>query len=210
MNAQQNGKIMNNFKPTVRKISVLTAAILFTFLTSQAQVRYTQNAAKISIAGTSTLHDWHMASSEVTCEAVFETNAKGEPVRLTSLNVTLPAESLKSGKGAMDKNAYSALKTDVQKQIAFQLVSAELSSKTIESKGKLKIAGTSKQIDLASAYVTLPDHSIQCKGSKKILMTDYGVEPPTFMFGSVTTGNEITVSFELILVPANIKPVTLN
>src|SRR5205085_5914337 len=113
-----------------------------------------------------------------------------------SLVFSLAAESLKSGKSAMDKNAYNALKTDINKQIAFQLVSAKIEGNKILCTGKLKIAGTTKQIDVEVAYTTLPGGSLQCKGSKKILMTDYKVEPPTFMFGSVTTGDEITISFD--------------
>jgi hypothetical protein len=38
-----------------------------------------------------------------------------------------------------------------------------------------------------------------CKGSKKIKMTDFNVEPPSFMFGSVKTGDEITVTFDVTL-----------
>jgi len=30
-------------------------------------------------------------------------------------------------------------------------------------------------------------------------MTDFKVEPPSFMFGTIKTGDEITVSFEAVL-----------
>jgi polyisoprenoid-binding protein YceI len=110
----------------------------------------------------------------------------------------------------MDKNAYKALKTEVHKQIAFQLISSKIEGKTIHSSGKLRIAGVAKQVDLDVTYTVLPGGALKFKGSKKIVMTDYGVEPPSFMFGSVTTGDEITVSFEVTLAPAKVSPVTLN
>jgi polyisoprenoid-binding protein YceI len=151
-----------------------------------------------------------MTSNEASYDVAFETNSSGDPVRLSSLIVSLPAESLKSEKTAMDKNAYKALKTDAHKQIAFQLVSSKLDGKTIHCSGKLKVAGTTKQIDVEVTYSVLPGGALKCKGSKKIVMTDYGVEPPSFMFGTVTTGDEITVSFDVTLIPAKAQPVPLN
>ena len=110
----------------------------------------------------------------------------------------------------MDKNAYAALKTDKNKQITFQLKSGKIDGKTIQCLGTLTIAGTTKQIDVDATYTILPDGSIQCKGSKKLAMRDYNVEPPSFMFGSVTTGNEITVSFDVVLALKKAQPITLN
>jgi polyisoprenoid-binding protein YceI len=201
---------MNNIS-SITKIGMLTLMIALASPAIQGQTRYTPNTpSKITIAGTSTLHDWTMASSETTYEAQFEVDADGAPVRLASLTFTVPAESLKSGKGAMDKNAYSALKTDTYKQIAFQLSSASMDAKTIQCAGKLKVAGVTKQVEVDVTYTLLPGNIIQCKGTKKIKMTDYGVEPPSFMFGSVTTGDEITISFEVTLAPRDVKTVSLN
>ena len=183
-------------------VSLLALAVVLFSLSSKAQSRYVQtNSSRISISGTSTLHEWTMTSDKVNYDAAIETSSQGIPQQLISLIVSVPAESLKSGKGGMDKNAYSALKTDKNKNITFQLISAKIEDKTIRCHGNLSIAGTTKQIDVEANYTILPDGSIQCKGSKKLAMRDYNVEPPSFMFGSVTTGNEITVSFDVILAP---------
>jgi polyisoprenoid-binding protein YceI len=150
-----------------------------------------------------------MTSDIGTYNAAFETSSQGTPQQLVSLIVSVPAESLKSGKGGMDKNAYSALKTDKNKHITFQLTSAKIEEKTIRCHGNLSIAGTTKQIDLDATYTIRPDGSFQFKGSKKLAMRDYNVDPPSFMFGSVTTGNEITVSFDVIL-SLKTQSVTIN
>jgi hypothetical protein len=39
------------------------------------------------------------------------------------------------------------------------------------------------------------------KGSKPIKMSEYNVEPPSFMFGSVKTGNDITITIDVTLTP---------
>lgn len=202
---------MNHTIPTATRISILTLMIVLMALTSEGQDRYRQSGTtKISIAGTSTVHDWTMVSKDATYDAVIETNSKGESAALTSLTLSILAESLKSGKSGMDKNAYSALKTDQNKQITFQLIRARMEGETIHCTGKLTIAGTTRLIDLEAMYTLMPGNLLQCKGSKKILMTDYNMVPPTFMFGSVTTGNEITVSFDVTLATRSLQQVTLN
>ena len=197
----------SNIKTTV---SLLAIVFVISSLASQGQNHYTHSGkSSISISGTSTMHDWTMKSDKATYDAVIETTPQGDPVQLISLSVLVPAESLKSGKGGMDKNAYSALKTDKYEQITFQLTSGKIDGKTIRCQGSLTIAGTTRQIEVEANYTISPNGSIQCKGSKKIEMRDYNVEPPSFMFGSVTTGNEITVSFDVTLAPKT-QPVTLN
>jgi polyisoprenoid-binding protein YceI len=194
-------------KTTLRLLAVTVVLISFS---SFGQSRSVQAArSHISVSGTSTLHEWTMTSDKATYDAAFETSSQGNPQQLVSLIVSVPAESLKSGKGGMDKNAYSALKTDKNKYINFRLASAKIEDKTIRCHGSLTIAGTTKQIDVETSYTILPDGSLQFKGSKKLAMTDYNVEPPSFMFGSVTTGNEITVSFDVTL-SLKTQSVTIN
>jgi polyisoprenoid-binding protein YceI len=191
-------------KPTrkiiVRAITMAVSLMLMT-LASFAQSYSLSGSPVVTIAGTSTMHDWTMTSTEATCQATFETDASGNPIKIASLVISIPAESLKSGKSAMDKNAYNALKTDKNKLITFQISTAQINGKTITSNGNLTIAGTSKPIDVSATFEVLGDRSVQFKGSKKMKMTDYKVEPPTFMFGSIKTGDEITISYELKLAP---------
>jgi hypothetical protein len=42
-----------------------------------------------------------------------------------------------------------------------------------------------------------PDNSITIKGSRKISMQQFNVDPPTFMMGAVKTGNDVTISFDI-------------
>lgn len=196
---------MKTLAPTNNlKIGIQVLALLFITMSSMAQTAYKQTGSpNITIAGTSTMHDWTMTSKESTYNAVFEVSADGTPSQLKMVSVSIPAESLKSGKGAMDKNAYKALKTEQHKQINFQLTTSKITGNKITCSGNLTIAGTSKPVDIDVTY-EVKNGTLVCKGSKKIKMTDYKVEPPSFMFGSVTTGDEITVSFEVTLTPAKI------
>ena len=51
-----------------------------------------------------------------------------------------------------------------------------------------------------TATVTTKDGGIlHCTGSKTFKMSEYQVEPPTFMFGNGKDGDEITVTFNVDL-----------
>lgn len=181
--------------------AVLALAMSFMVMMGIAQQSYRQSGSTVfTIAGTSTMHDWTMTSQGATYSASIEVNADGTPSKFTSVTVTLPAESLKSHEKAMDKNAYKSLNTDKYKDITFQLTSSKIAGKTITCNGNLTIAGTTKAIDVDVTY-EVKNSTLVCKGSKKLKMTEFKVEPPTFMFGAIKTGDDITVTFEVTLAP---------
>ncbi len=183
-------------------IQVLVLLSLFTC--SYGQTNYKQSGTtNITIAGTSTMHDWTMTSQGANYIASFEINADGTPSALNSVSVTVPAESLKSKEKAMDKNAYNSLKTDKYRDITFTLTSAKVVQKTLTCTGNLTIAGTTKPFEVDVVYEAKNGNLI-CKGSRKIKMTDFKVDPPTFMFGAIKTGDEITITFDVTLAPTKL------
>jgi polyisoprenoid-binding protein YceI len=175
-------------------ISISVANTLF------AQILYKQTGiSNVTISGTSTLHEWTMSSKEAKCQATFEINTDGTPTKLNSLSLTVRAESLKSDHLAMDKNAHSSLNTEEHKSITFDLTSATIAQTKIQCTGNLTIAGVTKEVTLDAEYKVRPNYGLLCTGSKKINMSDFEVDPPTFMFGTVKTGDEITVKFSISL-----------
>lgn len=185
----------------IDKKIVVTFFMMIISVTTMAQVKYwAKNDLNLVVSGTSTLHDWDMKAAKGDCEAVFTINASGHPTALTSLNFVTPAESLKSEHSGMDKNAYKALKTTQNPNITYTLTSATIAPDgTIKCMGKLTIAGTTNNADLVAAYKLNADKSITVTGSKKISMKDFKMEPPTFMMGTIKTGNDIVLKFNLTL-----------
>ena len=101
----------------------------------------------------------------------------------------------------MDNNTFKALKADDYKYVIFQLtesvVTKQLSNYQVKSKGKLIVAGVSKTIEITTTC-DVEKYTVKCKGSYTMNMTDFNVEPPTAMFGTIKTGDEITINFESI------------
>lgn len=183
-----------------------TVALILSLLMISA-VSFSQNQnqgafqTSFVIAGTSTMHDWTMETQGGEGNAMLHVE-DGKLSHISSLKVTIPAESLKSGKGAMDKNAYDALKTDQYPTITFDLTAVEKLKQEdgiirVECTGDLTIAGTTKKENLVVVCRAEEDGSLSCEGSKDLQMSSYGVEPPTFMFGTIKTGDKITISFDV-------------
>jgi len=169
-----------------------------------AQTDYQSNNSQVTIKGTSTLHDWEMTSSKGQTKASFQIDGN-KITAISGLSFTVPAESLKSDRAGLDKNAYKALHTGQYKNIKFDMTSGSVTSlgdNTFEVKaiGNLSIAETVKQTSISATCTFNPgDKSIQGKGSTTFKMTAYNVKPPTVMLGTIKTGDEITIDYELKL-----------
>lgn len=189
----------------------MKASFLFFSLVLLPLLGFSQTLYKLSpkssltVAGTSTMHDWTMTSQALEGKLLLEV-ANGQLLHLQQASLKIAAESLKSGKEAMDKNAYKALNTSKHPSLSFEL----LSIKSLEQLpgatrllvlGKLTINGQTRTELFEATATTTAQGRLSLKGSKALKMSAYGVEPPSFMFGSVTTGDAITLSFDLLLSP---------
>lgn len=177
-----------------------------------ANIGYAQAIYKIQdskdvamkLTGTSTLHDWEMVAKEATGEAqfVFKTGTNGELQSVKSLTFTLEVKNLQSDNKGLDKNAYKALKSDKYKNIQYKLSSSTLSSEKegylLKTKGKLTIAGVTNDIVVDVHLVVNKNGAITYKGSYNMNMSDYKVDPPTYLLGTIKTGDAITMEFEVV------------
>jgi hypothetical protein len=190
------------FQGKGRALSFLFSLQLLTLCVS-AQIHYISTSGDLLVSGTSTLHDWTMKSAKADCSASFDLNAAGQVDALGALSFTTPANALKSEHSSMDKNAYKALKTDKAPQITYTTTAVTIaqtaSGTTVTCKGKLTIAGTTRDEELVAVCKTNPDNSITVTGSKAISMKHYSIDPPTFMLGAVKTGNDIVLTFHITL-----------
>jgi polyisoprenoid-binding protein YceI len=187
-------------KVAIYSMLFLSSALLFS--TAGAQVAFQTKAVTISLTGTSTLHDWEMKAAQGSSELVFNMQAD-KIVSISKMNFTLPATSLKSEHDMMDKNTYKALNTDKNPNISFVLTASSVTETgtnvyQLHCYGKLTIAGTTNQTDLiATGKYNPADKTFTVTGVKAMKMTDYNVKPPTVMMGTIKTGNEISIAYNL-------------
>lgn len=190
---------------TTRKIALLSKTLLFalTLFVSQTYAQeYSLNNAtsELTVFGTSNLHDWDVKAEKQSGKLALDRSGQ---LQIKLLQVSVETESLKSGKSGMDKNTYKALKTNKHKSISFDMKEMKSISKLNDNSyrvsvtGNLTIAGVTKNtgldfiIEVASSQVIL-------KGSKSFKMTDFGVDPPKALLGTVTTGDEVKIEFKTV------------
>ena len=179
------------------------AALLFAFSNLTAQQNFRLVKYDLTIIGTSTLHDWETKANDVKVTGSWDN--QGQLNGIQSLNVTIPVEKMKSSKGSiMDGKTYKALKSDKNPNITFQLTGVKAITPTakgyqLKTAGYLTIAGTKKLIDLTVDGEKLADGSIRFTGSKALKMTEYNVDPPVAMLGTLKTADDVTIEFSLTL-----------
>ncbi len=184
-------------------ILIVTALCVFNFPAISQDTYYTKDF-KMSVAGTSTLHDWESSVTRVNATATIDMEGS-ELQAIKSLNVTIPVESIESTKGRiMDNKTYDALKSDKYPNITFRLSNATISGAEtgkpkVSANGKLTIAGTTKNVNLTATGKADSTGNITFTGSKSLKMTDFNMDPPTALMGTVKTGDEVTIKYQLTL-----------
>jgi polyisoprenoid-binding protein YceI len=189
----------------MKKIKILSLAIIAMVLTigfAVAQLKFGASNANVSIKGTSTLHDWEMKSAAGKCDATLVMTGE-KLTSISNLSFVLAAETLKSGTNGLDKNGYKALDTKKNPSISFYMTTGtvtpvDATTYSFKGQGNLTIGGTTRLTDLnATLKYNAADKSFTCSGSKVIKMTDWKVTPPTVMFGTIKTGDQITINYNL-------------
>lgn len=167
-----------------------------------AQAKFTLAASPtFKINGGSSLHDWEMVSNTAKGEGMF--NMEGSQFKgAKSLNVSLEAETLKSGTRGLDSNAYKALNTSKNKDIRFALRELTGSGASYTAKGDLTIAGVTKPVTIP-VKMSQSGNRLTFEGSLNTKLTEFSITPPTALMGTVKTRDEVTISFKTTFQPTN-------
>lgn len=171
--------------------------------------------ARVTIAGTSNIHDYTATSTTVRVTRVqlgalpaggdlLESALK--PGVVEAFEVAIPAASLKSSKDGLDKNMHAALKSPEHADITFRLLRFEPApapATGTRAIGVLRIAGVDRQVSIAIA-TERKDAVLMVKGSLALLMTDFGITPPKAMMGMLKTDPKVTITFDVAVAAASL------
>jgi polyisoprenoid-binding protein YceI len=189
-----------------------TAAALPTLAQQAGPMPLAFNSARVSIAGTSNIHEYTAATTTIRVTRAHLASAATAdvwdhvlvPGVLDGFEVAIPAATLTSPKDGLDKNMHKALKVAEFPDITFRLSRLEVRAGVAggyRAVGVLKIAGVERQITL-DLKTERQGSALSVAGKVQFLMTDFGITPPTAMLGMLKTDPKITVSFEtLVAIP---------
>ncbi|MFA6541822.1 MAG: YceI family protein [Bacteroidota bacterium] len=180
-------------------------SILFSLLIAASgfsQQQYTvDNASAVTVEGTSTLHNFELTSKTVSGTILLSPN--GSNLTVGKISIAIPVKGLHSGKDGMDENMYESLNADSHPTITFESSSIAAASANDSGKSELQVSGVltingvSKNISMNVAAKQIDGKKYSFDGSKSLRMSEYGIEPPTMFFGTVKTGDAVTIRFSV-------------
>lgn len=177
---------------------VFSALTVFAFST-QAQVVYKLQPenSKLLVEGTSTVHDWEVEATEFNAETQLKVE-NNSVAQISHVLFTTQAESLKSGKNLMDRKIQDALKTNKHPEITFSLKGNEaITGEEATISGMLTIAGQAREVDVTVNFDAQNPQTLGVTGEVPLKMSDFNIDQPTAMMGTIKTGDEIKVKFDL-------------
>lgn len=193
------------FASNLNKMRIYFAfLLLFAFSFAYGQSNYRVSNYSLVINGTSNLHAWQSKANEIRGSGSIQADASGLK-SIQNLSIEIPAKSIKSTKGSiMDNKTYDALKANSFPNINYKLEKVtSLNSKggsfNLNASGYLTIAGVTQSLQLYVEGWLGGDGSITFKGSKKFKMSDFSIKPPTALMGTLTTGDEVEIVFQVSL-----------
>jgi hypothetical protein len=188
-----------------RFILLAVVALISTFATNAQNVRK-NTAFIIKVKGSSNLHDWTMEAKNGTIEANLNLASNVSYLAgIQSLSFNVPVKNLKSTEGnLMDTRAYDALKAEKYPNISFKLLSATPASTTANKStfkvtGELTISGSTKQIEMTANATKNADGSVIINGVQNLKMSQFGIKPPSFMFGALKVTDNLTIDYTVRL-----------
>lgn len=171
---------------------------------SVAQTKLNAKSSKITVSGNSTMHKWSSNVTKSTFVGDFTFDG-ADFKKINSASVKMEVTSIKSHQDSdlMDERTHKTLKSEKFPTISYEYLntvsSEQKGNETIlKVNGKLTIAGVTKPTDLVIRIVPISASEYEIKGSEKLLMSNFGITPPSFLAGTLKVDDEIVVAFDVI------------
>jgi len=196
-------------RTTFLTVSALMAAAATAGAQSASAIRLRLDpTSEVTVEGTSSMHDWHCKTNKMNAYVDVDPGYTKDLTKvarpISAVKVNIVVKSLTCGNSQMDRNMYGTLKAEQNQMIKYSLSgydilngSASPSSFAASTNGTLSIAGETKPIEMKISAERLADGQAVARGEQTLLLTDFGIQPPSFMFGALKVGNEIKVKFIL-------------
>jgi polyisoprenoid-binding protein YceI len=194
---------------TLLTVSALMAVATTAGAQSASAIRLRLDpASELTIEGTSSLHAFHCKTNKIMAYVDVDPGYTKDLTKvarpIVSVKVNIVVRTLSCGNGQMDKNMYSTLDADKNPIIKYSMTgydildgSASPAAFVAKTTGTLTISGHEKVIGMKIDAERLSDGKATAKAEQALLMSDFGITPPSFMFGRLKVGDEIKVKFNL-------------
>ncbi|MFO8030000.1 MAG: YceI family protein [Cyclonatronaceae bacterium] len=189
-------------------------AVLFLWVLSSpiAAQTYTvdDEASTLTVYGTANIRDWDAKAGTILGEISIRKEEDAawidaQPSWFERVNLKIPVEDLDSDSGRMNNNMHKYLKIDDHPEITYRMTEArELAVHdnpgiVLTVQGVVTAAGVEHEITHDVQIRENNSGGLVVSGSHDLNMTDFGIDPPTALLGSIRARDEMTIKFELHL-----------
>lgn len=196
-------------RSTYLAYSLLIALALLFVGPVQAQMQQitVRNGSTLRIDGTSSVNAFTCIAETVDGHGRLATT----PARLASTSVresqaelNVPVHALDCGKKRMNKDLYEAIEASEHPMIRYRLDEADLLERVgedtyrLRTRGQLSLAGEERPIEMTVVGKRIGDGQYTVQGSKSLLMSDFGIDPPSALLGLIKAHDRIEVHFDLV------------
>lgn len=167
-----------------------------------------QPESRLWVDGTSTVRDYTCKSGPMQATVTANANSSltiGElDSAVRSVDLSIPVQGLDCANGTMNGHLRNALKAKEFPTVRFQLAQYDIvptggGNGTAKLVGKLQIAGQERPISIDATVAVDGNGTLRVKGSREILMSEYGVKAPTLMMGTLKVRDKVVVNFDVVL-----------
>ena len=191
-------------------VALATALLPVVARAQEAELKLSaQGASKLWVEGTSSVRDWKCDATTIEATVTGTGVAASAPVKEVGAAakralLTVPVAQLDCHNGTMNEHMRKALKANDHKTIQYRIATWELTpvgddSAAVKTSGALVMAGADKPISVDLTAKRGAAGSWSLKGSTTIQMTEWGIKPPSLMFGTMKVRDPVTIRFDLEL-----------
>ena len=185
---------------------IVCSALFINIHDANAQALRMAGSSKVWIDGTSTLHDWKTVCKGTTGtfsipETVFGGKV-GDNIDIKT-SFTVPVKMISHEKEDLVENLQEAMEAEKFPTVKYtttqaSIVSSDATKAVVKTIGKLVIHGIEKVVSF-NVNLTKTANGMEVKGIANVNMKDHGIDPPTMMLGTIKTGKDVKIGFDLDL-----------
>ena len=192
---------MYTFKFALRLL-IICFVICAPVYAQTAEYSFDAESSKVTVDGTSnTTPEWTVYATEFSGGVTLNEN---NPVMIESARLVVSTPMMKSRKSPiMDRGMHAALKVKEFDTITYELTEVTAVEQTsdigftLNAAGNLTIGGETREVSIPIDVTVDETGQVSYIGSHTVLMTDYGLQPPSMMFGQMRVGKEVVVNVQL-------------
>lgn len=163
--------------------------------------------SNFQVAGSTNVIKFFCESEQSYNSVVIPVTFQEKSIRFSYNKLRARTKGLDCGGTGINKDMYNSLQADKYPFIDIELQSVQFSRELIQNTWTpatvdvyFTIAGKRRNENFSVQIQMQSDSNYKLKGSHKIYLTDYNIDPPKAMLGMINVDNEIELLFDLAMV----------